>query len=72
MIGLEVIPLKELKRPRLDVVPRVSGFFRDSFPNLMEMIDEAVRIVTALKEPPESNFFGAMSTRTLKSTTRKG
>ena len=56
VVGLEVIPLEELKRPRLDVVPRVSGFFRDSFPNLMEMIDEAVRIVTALKDPPESNF----------------
>ncbi|MFP4307192.1 MAG: cobaltochelatase subunit CobN [Desulfococcaceae bacterium] len=54
--GLEVIPLEKLKRPRLDVVPRVSGFFRDSFPNLMERIDEAVQIVAALKEPPESNF----------------
>jgi cobaltochelatase CobN len=54
--GLEVIPLGELGRPRLDVVPRISGFFRDSFPNLVERIDEAVRIVTALKEPPESNF----------------
>lgn len=54
--GLEVIPLSELGRPRLDVVPRISGFFRDSFPNLVERIDEAVRIVTALKEPPESNF----------------
>lgn len=54
--GLEVIPLSELKRPRLDVVPRISGFFRDSFPNLVERIDEAVRIAAALKEPPESNF----------------
>ncbi|WP_306547655.1 cobaltochelatase subunit CobN, partial [Desulfobulbus sp.] len=54
--GLEVIPLSELGRPRLDVVPRISGFFRDSFPNLVERIDEAVRIVAALKEPPESNF----------------
>ncbi|MFH0727797.1 MAG: cobaltochelatase subunit CobN [Pseudomonadota bacterium] len=54
--GLEVIPLSELKRPRLDVVPRISGFFRDCFPNLVERIDEAVRIVTALKEPVESNF----------------
>lgn len=56
VVGLEVIPLKELKRPRLDVVPRVSGFFRDAFPNLMERIDEAVAIVAALKEPPESNM----------------
>lgn len=56
VVGLEVIPLDELKRPRLDVVPRVSGFFRDAFPNLMERIDEAVAIVAALKEPPESNM----------------
>ena len=54
--GLEVIPSSELKRPRLDVTPRISGLFRDSFPNLVERIDEAVQIVSALKEPPESNF----------------
>lgn len=54
--GLEVIPLSDLKRPRIDVVPRVSGFFRDSFPNLMERIDQAVQMVATLKEAPESNF----------------
>lgn len=54
--GLEVIPVAELGRPRLDVVPRVSGFFRDAFPNLMEQIDEAVAIVSALNEPPEANI----------------
>jgi cobaltochelatase CobN len=54
--GVEVIPLTELKRPRIDVTPRISGFFRDSFPNLVERLDEAVRMVAALKEPVESNF----------------
>ncbi len=54
--GLEVIPASELGRPRLDVVPRVSGFFRDAFPNLMEQIDEAVAMVSALNEPPETNI----------------
>lgn len=54
--GLEVIPAGELKRPRLDVVPRISGFFRDAFPNLVERIDEAVRMVATLKEPPETNL----------------
>lgn len=54
--GLEVIPLSELQRPRIDVVPRVSGFFRDAFPNLMERIDEAVAMVAALNEPLESNM----------------
>jgi len=54
--GLAVIPSAELGRPRLDVVPRVSGFFRDAFPNLMEQIDEAVAMVSALNEPPETNI----------------
>lgn len=54
--GLEVIPLSELGRPRIDVTPRISGFFRDSFPNLVERLDEAVEIVARLNEPPESNF----------------
>ena len=54
--GLEVIPLSELGRPRLDVTPRISGFFRDSFPNLVERLDEAVEMAARLREPPESNF----------------
>mgnify|MGYP001188637810 FL=1 len=54
--GLEVIPAEELGRPRIDVVPRISGFFRDAFPNLVELMDEAIQMVAALREPPESNF----------------
>jgi len=38
------------------VVPRISGFFRDAFPNLVELIDEAIRTVALLRETPESNF----------------
>ncbi len=54
--GVEPIPLSELGRPRFDVTMRASGFFRDSFPNLMEMMDDAVKMVAALNEPPESNI----------------
>ena len=54
--GLELIPSGELGRPRIDVTPRISGFFRDAFPNLMHLIDEAVRMVAALQEDPETNF----------------
>lgn len=54
--GLELIPAEALKRPRLDVVPRISGFFRDAFPNLVELIDEAANMVAALNEPPEINM----------------
>ncbi len=54
--GLEVIPLTELGRPRIDVVPRISGIFRDAFPLLIELIDQGVQMVAALKEDPEDNF----------------
>ncbi len=56
VIGVEPIPLSELKRPRIDVTPRVSGLFRDAFPLLIERIDEAVQMVAALKESHETNF----------------
>jgi cobaltochelatase CobN len=54
--GLDVIPLSELGRPRIDVTMRVSGFFRDAFPALMHLFDEAVRQVVNLEEPAEHNF----------------
>jgi cobaltochelatase CobN len=54
--GLEVIPLEELGRPRIDVTVRISGFFRDAFPNLIYLMDDAFTTVAALDEPPESNF----------------
>ncbi len=54
--GLEVVPLEELGRPRIDVTVRISGFFRDAFPNLISLMDEAVRTVAALDEPDEMNF----------------
>lgn len=54
--GFEVIPLEELGRPRIDVTIRVSGITRDSFPSCIDVIDEAVQAVAALKEPVEMNF----------------
>ncbi|HET7479268.1 MAG TPA: cobaltochelatase subunit CobN [Rubrobacteraceae bacterium] len=53
---LEVIPLEELGRPRVDVTVRISGFFRDAFPNLISLMDEAFTTVAALDEPDEMNF----------------
>ena len=56
IIGLEVIPLSELGRPRIDVTVRISGFFRDAFPNLIELLDQAVEMVAALDESPQDNM----------------
>ncbi|TXJ72673.1 cobaltochelatase subunit CobN [Streptomyces lavendulae] len=57
--GFEVIPLAELGRPRIDVTVRISGFFRDAFPHVVGLIDDAVRAVAALEEPGESNYVRA-------------
>lgn len=70
--GLEVIPLSELKRPRIDVMPRVSGFFRDAFPNLMEMIDSGVRMIAALNERPEHNYLRKNVLKDMEDYRREG
>ena len=57
--GLEVIPTGELGRPRVDVVLRVSGFFRDAFPNLVHLFDEAVEMVSGLDEDEDVNPIAA-------------
>ena len=56
VVGLEVIPIEELGRPRIDVTLRISGMFRDSFPNLVHMIDEGVEMISSLDESEESNY----------------
>ncbi|MFI6264913.1 cobaltochelatase subunit CobN [Micromonospora sp. NPDC051006] len=57
--GVEVVPLPELGRPRIDVTVRISGFFRDAFPHVVALLDDAVRQVAALDEPAEQNFVRA-------------
>jgi cobaltochelatase CobN len=54
--GFEIVPVTELGRPRIDVTVRISGFFRDAFPHVVALIDDAVRAVAELEEPPESNY----------------
>jgi cobaltochelatase CobN len=53
--GVEVVPLAELDRPRVDVTLRVSGLFRDAFPAQMTLFATAVRMVAARDEAPEWN-----------------
>ena len=57
--GLEVVPLEELGRPRLDVTVRITGLFRDAFPNLIDLIDDAVKLVADLDESEEDNQIAA-------------
>ncbi|MFT4081412.1 MAG: cobaltochelatase subunit CobN [Nocardioides sp.] len=57
--SLTVVPLDELGRPRIDVTVRISGFFRDAFPHVVAMLDDAVRLVAELDEPVEQNYVRA-------------
>ena len=42
VVDLEAMPMAELGRPRIDVTVRISGFFRDAFPHVVTMLDDAV------------------------------
>jgi cobaltochelatase CobN len=57
--GFVVTPLSELGRPRIDVTVRISGFFRDAFPHVISLLDDAIRAVAELEEPIEANFVRA-------------
>jgi cobaltochelatase CobN len=63
--GLRVVPLEELDRPRIDVTVRISGFFRDAFPHVITLLDDAIRQVAELDEPDDRNFLRAHAQRDL-------
>ncbi|MGA9381224.1 MAG: magnesium chelatase subunit H [Phormidium sp.] len=53
---LQLIPLEELGRPRIDVVVNCSGVFRDLFINQMNLLDQAIKMAAEAEEPLEMNF----------------
>ncbi len=55
VLGYEIIPAAKLDRPRVDVTLRISGLFRDTFPDQVALFDAASRAVAALDEPSEDN-----------------
>ncbi|MDF2640162.1 MAG: cobaltochelatase subunit CobN [Novosphingobium lindaniclasticum] len=71
VVGFEIMTVAELGRPRVDVTLRVSGFFRDAFPEQIDLIDSAARAVMALDEPlgdnPAAERHRAESTKLVES-----
>ena len=63
MVDLEVLPLKVLGRPRVDVTLRISGLFRDAFPQLVGWFNRACALVAALDEAEDSNPLAAAARR---------
>ncbi|MEQ5870797.1 cobaltochelatase subunit CobN [Sagittula sp. NFXS13] len=61
--GIEVLPIAELDRPRIDVTLRVSGLFRDVFPTLSALFAQAIRALSARDEASDWNpYAGAVQT----------
>jgi len=57
--GYEIVPLAVLGRPRVDVTLRISGFFRDAFPEQIALFDKAIRAIGALDEDEADNMIAA-------------
>ncbi len=55
VVDFEILDESVLNRPRVDVTVRVSGFFRDSFPNLLNLLNKITQAVADLQEPKEIN-----------------
>ena len=72
VVDLEPVPLSELGRPRVDVSVRITGLFRDAFPNLIDLIDDAVRLVAGLDESDEDNMLAANLRRDIVDGMEKG
>ncbi|BAQ45179.1 cobaltochelatase subunit CobN [Methylobacterium aquaticum] len=61
--GFEVLPLALLDRPRIDVTVRVSGAFRDTFPDTLALLDRAARAVASREEEDADNPLAAARRR---------
>ena len=70
--GLEVIPLRELGRPRIDVTIRITGLFRDAFPNLVDLFNDAVDMVAELDEGDDENYIASNFRKDMVDALSKG
>ncbi|MDR1086627.1 MAG: cobaltochelatase subunit CobN [Deltaproteobacteria bacterium] len=72
MNGVNIIPLAELGRPRIDVLCRISGILRDSFSEIVDHLDRASVLVSSLDEPTESNYVRKHTLEKLVEERKKG
>ncbi|MBU4541112.1 MAG: cobaltochelatase subunit CobN [Firmicutes bacterium] len=69
VMDVKAIPLEALGRPRIDVIIRISGVLRDSYPDLIALMDRAVQMVATLKEPETLNFVRRNTLKTVNEMT---
>ena len=70
--GFRIMPLAELRRPRIDVTLRISGMFRDAFPMQVDLLDSAIRAVAMLSEPASANPIASFSSNLQERLTDAG
>ncbi|MGL5832382.1 MAG: cobaltochelatase subunit CobN, partial [Waterburya sp.] len=58
VVDFEILPSSILQRPRVDVTVRISGFFRDSFPNMIDLLNKVTQAVADLPETADVNPLG--------------
>jgi len=56
IVRYELTPLENLDHPRIDVLANLSGIFRDSFVNVLELLDDLFLRAAAADEPEAQNF----------------
>ena len=56
IVRYELMPLDQVGHPRIDVLGNLSGIFRDSFVNIIELLDDLFRRAAAAEEPEEQNY----------------
>jgi magnesium chelatase subunit H len=56
IVRYELIPLSVLNRPRIDVLGNLSGIFRDSFVNIIELLDDLFQRAADADEPEDQNY----------------
>ena len=64
VVGTEIIPASELKRPRVDVVLSATGLYRDAFPNVIQLLAKAIKNITELKEANNSMWDNSQRIKT--------
>lgn len=70
--GMELVPLNELKRPRIDAVISLTGLYRDQFPNVMERFNEAIAMLARADEPASQNAVAANTARIRTALLKQG
>ena len=57
--GFEILSPAELGRPRIDITLKISGLYRDLFPQQIALFDQASRAIADRDEPAEDNPLAA-------------